>query len=142
MKTKKKSISGPTWVIFVLFGASKNFSGKSASAIFFLFLDLYCCVEFQKKLMKRFREKLVAEERTARQTDGRKHGQAWFIWHIFPGVQKKHTKTSKRKQPPLQVKNFPSQKHKLVKMFKIYNKDTRTKWKFNTLTHFMPLVSF
>ena len=72
MKTKKK----PLWVIFVLFGANKNFSGKSASATFFLFPDLYCCVEFLKKLMKQFREKLVAEERTARQTDGQTHGQA------------------------------------------------------------------
>ena len=49
-KLKKPSILSP----FCPFKANKDFSGKS--------LDLYCCAEFQKKIIKnRFQEKLVTD---------------------------------------------------------------------------------
>ena len=54
--------SGPSY----WFLGNKNFSGKSTLVTFFLFLDLYCCAEFQKQLMNWLNEKLV----TSLQKDG------------------------------------------------------------------------
>ena len=51
--------------------ANKKFFGKTHFCRIFVFLDFYCCPEFQKKLINIFREKLVTEEQTKENTDPR-----------------------------------------------------------------------
>lgn len=44
-----KSILNAFWTLFTFFGLNKNLPGKPTFVTFFLFLDFYCYVKFQKK---------------------------------------------------------------------------------------------
>ena len=48
-KIQKTPILDSFWALFTDFRADRNFSRKIRFCHFFLFLDFYCCAEFQKK---------------------------------------------------------------------------------------------
>ena len=81
-ENSKKSILCPLWALFAHFRANKDFTEKSACH-FFLFLDFYRRTKLQKKLMNKFREKLVTDVQTNGWMHGRTDGQAW-IHRTFP----------------------------------------------------------
>ena len=74
-ENSKKSILCPLWTLFAHFRANKDFHEKSACH-FFLFLDFYRRAKLQKKLMNKFREKLVTDVQTNGRMRGRTDGQA------------------------------------------------------------------
>ena len=60
----------PFLALFAHFHANKNSSKKSGSVTFFYFFNVYCCEEFQKKTLNRFRQKkLVADTKTEKLMD-------------------------------------------------------------------------
>ena len=72
MKTQKNSIFVTFWALFAFIRVNNNFSWKSASVTFFVFLDLWYSAEFKKKNNTQILtdSKLVTDVRTAVQMNG------------------------------------------------------------------------
>ena len=81
MNTPKKAFLS----LFTHFRASDIFSGKPS--VTFLFLDFHRCAKLPKKVINRFREKLVKDTRVDGLTN-RRNDMHEFIGPPLPGVQK------------------------------------------------------